>query len=865
MGRMKWFLALLSLIPLAALAGPNRWTTSGPEGVVIMQIVTDPENARVAYAVGAGISRTSDGGESWNPVNDGLPKTYVSAFFVIPDDPSTLFTAIDGTIYISEDAGQHWAERARLGSLYIQAFAFDTDSRTLYAATSADIFVSRDRGQTWELSSTPLNLRVVSVAVAPGGMAYALGIRYGNQGNDRLLFRTADHGHTWTTADKLPLDIDGSFETNRVVIDRDSSTLYLMATYSVFQSTDDAGSWRSLPMASSKFTVRFRSIVPAGSGRLYASTDRGVYLYDDRAHAWTEVGRALSNAATGALAVTASNPRRLYAAPEFGIVTSVEGQTDWMPSTRGLPGAYASDVAVATGEVAYTAAGPGIFKTDDGGASWRLVETSRWPSHVAVSPDAPDTVYAGVNGVNPGVLKTTTGGATWKTVEPHFASALAVAPSNSATLYAALTTAMSKSIDGGQSWVPVMSGIPLDYYDFYYGFSANAIAVSPSDASTVYISKYSGLYKTTDGGAHWGQASDLSVSTIAIDAADPSIIFAARDGVFRSNDGAKTFVKVGLINKFVRTLAVVKSLLFAGTDDGHVYRSRDGGEHWTGFDDGLARSPVSQLAVDSSGEHFYAATSAGVYQYQLIPDDLNIDKLAGDPLLRLAKLLNAASPDHGFALPILGTANGADGLFTSEVTLTNEGDSDRNLLLTWLPQGGGSERAVSFHLTLPPSSHTFDLERFGVTGLGSLVVMAVNAGGELDPNASISGSARIWLDPSDGRAPLSQVIPTARSAFGDHTRAETKHLQHDAAFRTNAGIVNLSGEWHQFTVQVNGERTSRQFTIAVPPFSLIQTPIPEDNYGVLSLVVDADSSPRWLLYGSTIDRVSGEARTVGGN
>jgi hypothetical protein len=225
-------------------------------------------------------------------------------------------------------------------------------------------------------------------------------------------------------------------------------------------------------------------------------------------------------------------------------------------------------------------------------------------------------------------------------------------------------------------------------------------------------------------------------------------------------------------------------------------------------------------------------------------------------------LLERLTEKNGFVIPVSGTANGVGGaLFTTEVTLTNDRDSNQDLLVVWLPQGSSSEGASAFRLTLPPGSHRFDLgDRFALSGIGSLVVIAT------DPNASISGSARVLMDPLDRRAPRSQSIPAARIAlFAEHSRSSAEGMRHDEEFRTNVGIVNLSSEWHQFTVQINGERASDQFTVAVPPFSLVQSPLPASDYGTLSIVALADTATKWLFYGSTIERNSGEAQTTVGS
>src|SRR5207245_11340935 len=138
---------------------------------------------------------------------------------------------------------------------------------------------------------------------------------------------------------------------------------------------------------------------------------------------------------------------------------------------------------------AHPAACTGVVGTDDRGQSWNLLTPDASSRHVDVSPSAADTAYLSTYN---GVWKTTNGGNTWKVVTPGIASQLAVAPSDPATLYATLTSGMSKSVDGGETWSSIMSGLPIDYYEAFYGFEASAMAVDPSNASNVYLAKDSG-------------------------------------------------------------------------------------------------------------------------------------------------------------------------------------------------------------------------------------------------------------------------------------------------------------------------------------------------------------------------------------
>mgnify|MGYP003694073359 CR=1 FL=1 len=78
--------------------------------------------------------------------------------------------------------------------------------------------------------------------------------------------------------------------------------------------------------------------------------------------------------------------------------------------------------------------------------------------------------------------------------------AIAVDPSNPSTLYVGTTTRLFKSIDAGASWHAASTGLPVD--------APRAVVVDPSDANVVYVAmEASGVFKSTNGGLSWSAAS----------------------------------------------------------------------------------------------------------------------------------------------------------------------------------------------------------------------------------------------------------------------------------------------------------------------------------------------------------------------
>lgn len=177
------------------------------------------------------------------------------------------------------------------------------------------------------------------------------------------------------------------------------------------------------------------------------------------------------------------------------------------------------------------------------------------------------------------------------------------------TLYAgAYNGAVWRSNDGGHHWRRTRGSLPADYD------SIDAFAVSPTDANVAYAGALDGLFETTDGGVQWHKLSagqDVltvlggDISVITIDSRHPLSIWAGRSGedgvggLYHSNNGGRTWVRVrtrtGLpaltsINGI--TIVPTTGIIFVVSSN-IVYRSRDGGAHWSRLTRGLPAPGVN--------------------------------------------------------------------------------------------------------------------------------------------------------------------------------------------------------------------------------------------------------------------------------
>jgi photosystem II stability/assembly factor-like uncharacterized protein len=228
----------------------------------------------------------------------------------------------------------------------------------------------------------------------------------------------------------------------------------------------------------------------------------------------------------------------------------------------------------------------GVWKSTDYGVKWTNITDGTLPGTsdsigaIAVAPSDPFVIYAGTGEADirgdmvtgDGVFKSTDAGKTWKAAglgDTHTISAIVIDPKDPHVVYASSMghvfkpdpdRGVFKSKDGGKTWNKVL------YVDDKTG--AIDLVMDPKDPETLYAAMWqaqrtpwslvsggpgSGLYKSSDGGAHWQNISRnpglpqglLGRIGVTVSAADPKVVYAIEQtvggGVFRSSDAGATW------------------------------------------------------------------------------------------------------------------------------------------------------------------------------------------------------------------------------------------------------------------------------------------------------------------------------------
>jgi photosystem II stability/assembly factor-like uncharacterized protein len=309
--------------------------------------------------------------------------------------------------------------------------------------------------------------------------------------------------------------------------------------------------------------LRWRTIGPYRGGRTVAAAgipsqpnvfyvaanDGGIWKTNDFGRTWKPLFDDQPTGSIGALAIAPSDPNTIYAGSGEGL--------------------QRPDLSV----------GDGIYKSTDGGKTWRhlgLRDGQQIPA-ILIDPRDPNRLIVAVLGhpygpnAERGVFRSTDGGETWQKVlykdENTGAIDLAFDPTNARTIYAVLWAArqgpwengewsgpnsgLFKSTDGGTTWQQLTGGLPTPAQ----GLGRIGIAVAPSDPTRMYAlveAKPSALYRSDDAGANWqrvntgarisGRGSDFA--GVRVDPKNKDIIYVANTSTYRSSDAGQSFTAI---------------------------------------------------------------------------------------------------------------------------------------------------------------------------------------------------------------------------------------------------------------------------------------------------------------------------------
>ena len=298
----------------------------------------------------------------------------------------------------------------------------------------------------------------------------------------------------------------------------------------------------------------------------------------------------------------------MFAGTELGVYASSSGGESWTASSDGIEGISVSSIAVgAPGtRTIWTSAGGGVYGSANG-KDWR-------PTSIAgVGPllfgPSSHVLYAGINYLasGGGIYRSMDGGETWKLsgLPHHWIPALAVDPRQSRDLYAAVAfTGIFKSLDAGRTWKHVGLGGRA---------RLSSLIIDSTDSQVLLAGTPQGILRSADAGASWSREEPF-VGVHALASVHGTSYAATDDGVYGSTDEGVSWDLLGL--RRGATSLVVDPIhphrLYAGTRAG-VFVSLDGGHRWRAMSPEFPNGYVAALAIDGDGSTLHAGGYGGVF------------------------------------------------------------------------------------------------------------------------------------------------------------------------------------------------------------------------------------------------------------
>ncbi|HYL04066.1 MAG TPA: hypothetical protein VEU54_11685 [Steroidobacteraceae bacterium] len=533
----------------------------------------------------------------------------------VPADPNRFyFGAVNGGVWETRDAGRTWApifDAAPVGSIGALAVA-PSDARIIYVGTGeadmrsdiaqgAGLYRSDDAGRSWQPLGLADSQQIGRILVDPATpdvlLVAALGHPYGAN-ETRGVYRSTDAGRTWQRtlykdADTGAIDLAAGPQRLEVVYAalwqtrRPPWSVYPPSSGpggGLYRSVDGGRTWselsgHGLPEKPGRIGL---AVAPSRPERVFAlvdAADGGLYRSDDAGANWTRVS---SDARIwkrgwyfGGVTVDPLDAEVVYVC-NTAVYRSGDGGRNFLP-VKGAPGGddyHTLWIAPRDPQRRILGADQGAVVTVDGGASW-----SSWfnqPTgqfyHVATDKRFPYWVYGAqqdsgaagipsrtdnIDGINLRQFVEIAAGDERDNIVPD--------PDDPQVIFGGRVDRLDLRTGQTRSVAPTLADPGL-----YRGTWTLPLVFGKRGSHALYFGNQR-IFRTTDGGSHWQAISpDLTRENPATPANLDAATIADHE-----NAGARRGVVYA-----IGPSPLDARLIWAGTDDGLVWRTRDGGAHW---------------------------------------------------------------------------------------------------------------------------------------------------------------------------------------------------------------------------------------------------------------------------------------------
>jgi len=625
-----------------------RWRCIGPfraGRTVAAEGVPGKPNVFYMAPTDGGVWKTIDYGRTWKPIFDGQPTQSIGSLAIAPSNPDVIYIgsgeglqrpdlSVGNGIYKSTDGGKTWAHLGLRDGQQIGRVLVDPhDPDRVFVAVlghpyganeQRGVFRSTDGGKTWkkvlykdpdigaeDLAFDPANPQIIYADLWSARQVPWEGSIEGHKGG---LYKSTDGGDTWQPLTKgLPTNQQGLGRIGIAVAPSDGNRLYAMVDApqlgGVYRSDDAGENWtrvnderrvwgRGDDFAWVRVAPNDKDTIYVCNTSLYKSTDSG--------KTFTAIKGAPGGDDYHSIWINPENPQILLLGVDQGATISVDGGKTW--------------------------------------SSWYNQPTAQF-YHVITDNRFPYWVYGGQQ--ESGSVGTTSrsdwGEITFRDWHPVGAEEygyVAPDPLHPNYIFGGKATRFDMTTGQTRDVSPVV--IRNGKYRFV---RTEPLIFSQADPHDLYLGS-NVVFKTTDGGQTW--------RVISPDLARPKMIIPPNLG-----DLANGMPSEGAHRGEVYALApspLNANLLWAGTDDGLIWITRDGGKNWSNvtppgstpwskvaqldashFDEGTVYAAVNRFHLDDLRPYIYVTHDYGKNWQAItngLPDNASVNTVREDPVQR---------------------------------------------------------------------------------------------------------------------------------------------------------------------------------------------------------------------------------------
>lgn len=525
---------------------------------------------------GMGVFRSTDGGLTWNPTNNGMGNVTIGMFEVASTDENFILAAGNGGIYKTTNGGTIWTKTTTDGANY-RDVKFRPGSTTIaYAASGNGFYRSVNGGDSWTLQPASIGYPtggrlVIGVTPANDSLVYLVGGAAQFQG----CFVSRNFGVSFTTASTTPnilgYEYDGSDAKSQAGYDLDifvepaNPLMLYVGGVNVWKSSDGAKTWqivshwwgdRTNEVHADQHAMAYNTL----NQRLYISNDGGVYFTANQGGTFREISEGLSIGEFYRIGVSNTDGKKMTGGlQDNGSATWIG--TNWV-NTGGGDGMECAvdpyDARYSYTTIYYGAitryynngSGRGIAGKGTNG----ITEDGAWVTPFVISEGDGNTMVVGYKNIWMSNNVKSNGTITWTKISNNLAnrndvnmSGLEQSPADFNLLFAYRSDNKLFRTDNLLStpvvWTDLTAALPV-------GGTPADIECHPYNASIVYMVLNQKVYKSINKGASWvnitGTLPNIPISTITFDKSSNEGLYVGTDaGTYYKDADMTDWVKYG--------------------------------------------------------------------------------------------------------------------------------------------------------------------------------------------------------------------------------------------------------------------------------------------------------------------------------